>query len=214
MGSQAAADHAHDSAGLSDGAGFLGPPPSSARGQQMFDEDAAQLGYVMNLSRLWAHRPALHDALGDLMQAASDAAGLSLRQRGILVTACASTVGDSYCSLAWGQKLADEVGDPELAAGVLRGDDTRLEPSEQALARWARLVARDPNAVRAADVQAVRDAGFDDEEILAITTYLAVRIAFSTVNDALGVRPDRGLGETVPAPVREAVTYGRPVADS
>jgi hypothetical protein len=31
------------------------------------------------------------------------------------------------------------------------------------------------------------------------------------VNDALGARPDRQLGDSVPAPVREAVTYGRPV---
>ena len=98
-----------------------------------------------------------------------------------------------------------------MAGAVLRGDDDWLDPAEQALARWARQITRDPNATAVDDVQALRDAGFDDAQIFAITTFVALRIAFSTVNDALGALPDRALGETVPSPVRDAVTFGRPV---
>jgi hypothetical protein len=101
----------------------------------------------------------------------------------------------------------------DIASGVLRGDDDLLDPSERALARWARQVARDPNAVAAGDVEALRDAGFDDAQIFAITVFVALRVAFSTVNDALGARPDRALGEAVPAAVRDAVTFGRPVGE-
>jgi hypothetical protein len=36
-------------------------------------------------------------------------------------------------------------------------------------------------------------------------------MAFSTVNDALGARPDHELGESVTAEVRDVVTWGRPV---
>lgn len=57
----------------------------------------------------------------------------------------------------------------------------------------------------------MRDAGFDDAQIFAVTLFVALRIAFSTVNDALGTRPDRELGDTVPAPVRDAVTFGRAI---
>lgn len=57
----------------------------------------------------------------------------------------------------------------------------------------------------------MRDAGFDDGQIFAITLFVALRIAFSTVNDALGALPDRALGEAAPAPVRDAVTFGRPL---
>ena len=42
--------------------------------------------------------------------------------------------------------------------------------------------------------------------------FAALRIAFSTVNDALGTAPDRQLGVEVPAEVRDAVTFGRPIA--
>ena len=120
-------------------------------------------------------------------------------------------MGDAYCSLAWGKKLAGEAG-AELAGGVLTGRDEALDPSERALARWARQVARDPNGAGSADVQALRDAGFTDGQVFAVTLFVALRLAFSTVNDALGALPDRALAESVPDQVRAAVTFGRPVA--
>ena len=134
-----------------------------------------------------------------------------MRQRGILVTACASTLGDSYCALAWGKKLAGEAS-AELAGGVLRGDDEALDPQERALATWARAVTRDPNGTTTSDVEALRSAGFDDGQIFAITLFVALRLAFSTVNDALGAHPDAAVGSSAPDPVRAAVTFGRPVA--
>jgi hypothetical protein len=118
-------------------------------------------------------------------------------------------LGDSYCSLAWGKKLAGVAG-ADLAGDVLRGDDARLDSSERALAGWARKVCRHPSSTKAEDVQPLRAAGYDDTQIFAITTFIALRVAFAVVNDALGARPDHELIETAPAPVRDAVTYGRP----
>jgi SAM-dependent methyltransferase/alkylhydroperoxidase family enzyme len=201
----------HATGGRSD-AGFVdvvaNPPPAA---QQLYDDDLEQLGYVMNTSRLWAHQPALQASLADLLGQTVRAGSLTFRQRGILVTASASALGDSYCSLAWGKRLAGEAG-ADVAGAVLRGDDRGLDPAEQALARWARQVARDPNATTGSDVQTLRDAGFDDDQIVAITAFVALRLAFSTVNDALGAQPDRELAESVPGPVLEAVTYGRPAS--
>jgi uncharacterized peroxidase-related enzyme len=191
-------------------AGFLAVPETSAEVQRLYDTDVEEIGYVMNVSKLWAHQPATVEGLFALLGDTVRAGSLTFRQRGILVTACASTLGDSYCSLAWGKKLASAEGD-EVAGSVLRGGDESLDSSERALARWARQITRDPNATVARDVQALRDAGYDDAQIFAITVFVALRIAFSTVNDALGARPDRALGESAPAPVREAVTFGRPV---
>jgi alkylhydroperoxidase family enzyme len=110
--------------------------------------------------------------------------------------------------MAWGNKFATQAG-PEVPAGVLRGDDEGLDPQERALARWARQVAGDPNATTAADVQALRDAGFDDLQIFAITVFVAARLAFSTVNDALGATPDVELVASLPPAIREAVSFGR-----
>lgn len=190
--------------------GFLGVPEPTAEARRIFDKDVAELGYVMNVSRLWAYQPATATGLFDLLRQANSTAGLSLRQRFILVAACAPALGDSYCSLVWGCKLA-EASDAQTAGGVLRGTDDGLSAGEQVMAGWARKVARDPNATRAADVQALRDAGFSDPQIFTITVFVALRLAFSTVNDALGVRPDAALRSTAPAAVLDAVTFGRPI---
>jgi hypothetical protein len=177
--------------------GFLAAPAPTADSRRSFDEDVAELGYVMNVSRLWAYQPAALTGLFDLVRQVLSVAPLSVRQRSILVAACASAFGDSYCSLVWGGRLAEQ-SDAGTAARVLLGVGE---------------VARDPNGTGPGDVQQLRDAGFADSQIFAITVFVALRLAFSTINDALGLRPDAGLRSTAPGPVREAVTFGRPIDD-
>jgi uncharacterized peroxidase-related enzyme len=188
---------------------FLEEPPVSAQVQALFDEDLKEDDYVSNGSRLWAHQPDTMNRLFELMSQAFKPSGLSFRQRAILVTSAASSLGDSYCSLAWGGKLA-KASDVAVAAGVLNGSDAGLTPQERAIAAWARKVAKDPNATTPADVQALRDAGLDDGQIFAITAFVALRLAFSTINDSLGAAPDAELAQSLPREVRDVVTYGRP----
>ena len=190
---------------------FLEEPPVSAQVRALYDEDLADGDYVWNVSRLWAHQPGTVQQLFGLMSEALAPSGLSFRQRGILVTAAASALGDSYCSLAWGGKLGKAL-DAAVAARVLNGSDAGLTDQEKAMAGWARKVARDPNGTTPADVQALREAGLDDGQIFAITAFVALRLAFSTINDALGAQPDAQLARSLPPDVREAVSYGRPVA--
>jgi uncharacterized peroxidase-related enzyme len=192
---------------------FIEEPDRSADVQALYDEDLADDGYVWNVSRLWAHQPQTVAQLFDLMSQAFKPSGLRFRQRAILVAATASALGDSYCSLAWGAKLAG-ASDPALAAAVLSGTDAGLTDQEQALAAWARKVARDPNATTPADVQALRDAGLDDGQIFAVTAFVAFRLAFATINDALGAQPDTQLAESLPDEVRAAVSYGRPASQA
>jgi alkylhydroperoxidase family enzyme len=193
--------------------GFLSTPPTTEAAQRLFDEDVAEDGYVSNVSKLWAYQPELVEALFEVMRKAVKDQSLSFRQRGVLVAASVSTLGDSYCSVAWGEKLA-AVTDADLAAGVLRGDDSRLEPDERALAVWARKVVADPNGIVANDVSALREAAFTDAQIFAITAFVALRLAFSTVNDALGAQPDGAFRASAPAQVRDAITWGRAIEPS
>ncbi|MEU6797628.1 hypothetical protein ABZ907_38545 [Nonomuraea wenchangensis] len=101
---------------------FLPEPELGEAAQRLYDEDLADHGYVMNLSRLWAHQPEAQGKLFGLLGEVAAAGGLTLRQRAVLVTACASTIGYSSCSLAWGARLAAVAG-AGTAGGLLRGDD-------------------------------------------------------------------------------------------
>jgi uncharacterized peroxidase-related enzyme len=192
--------------------GFLAAQAPDAEAQGIFDDDVEELGYVMNVSKLWAYQPGTLKHLFDLMGETYAEDALTFRQRGILVTACASTLGDAYCSLAWGTKLASKL-DADAVAGILRGVDDHITPEERAMAQWARKVARDPNNTKPEDVQAMRDAGYSDAQIFGITAYVALRIAFSTVNDALGALPDSAFRSDEPEAVLGAVDDGRSIDD-
>lgn len=165
-----------------------------ARQARSIDDD----GYVSNLGRLWAWRPEVFDAFLKARTVLVERSGLSLRERAILVCSTATTVRDSYCALAWGTKLASET-DSATAAAVVQGREaTRLSARERALATWAAKVVRAPNAITSEDVDRLRAAGLTDQEIFDVTVFVAFRLAFSTVNDALGARPDWQLAAAVP----------------
>jgi uncharacterized peroxidase-related enzyme len=196
-----------------DRASFLDDPTLDEHVERMYAADRSGQGYVAHLTRVWANSPEAMGALSYVLKQATITAGLDPRKRALLVTACAATIGDSYCSLAYGSRLAREAGD-HAAAAVIGSQDASLSPDERTLVKWARRVSRDPSATTEQDVDSLRALGYDDRQIFAITVFVALRLAFSTVNDALGATPDAELAARVPAAVLSAVTYGRPPARS
>jgi alkylhydroperoxidase family enzyme len=180
----------------------------------MYDTDLSLQGYVANLTRVWAYSPESLAALSYVLKRAADTADLNPQERAVVVTASAATLGDSYCSLAFGSKVAATAG-VAAAVGVVSGNDDRaLTARERALADWARRVVDDPNAIGPAEVDTLRAAGLDDGQVFALTVFVALRLAFSTVNDALGASPDEELAARTPEAVLAAVGYGRPPGGS
>lgn len=188
---------------------FLDGPPITQQVDLMFTSDLQAQGYVANLTRLWAQCPEALAVLSHGLSLAVGVAGLEPRQRFLLATAVAAAAGDSYCSLAWGTKLATAAGE-QAAVDVLKGQHSTLTQPEQALADWARRVTRAPSSTTREDVDRLRAAGFDDEQVFALTLFVALRLAFSTVNDALGAAPDAELSARAPAAILAAVAFGRP----
>ena len=89
-------------------AGFVAEPDRlSEAARAAYDEDRAELGYVMNATRLWAHDADSLDDIFAVRGRLTERAGLSDRDRGLLIAATASTLGDSVCSFASGSRLAD-----------------------------------------------------------------------------------------------------------
>jgi uncharacterized peroxidase-related enzyme len=190
---------------------FLDDPPASPERTALYDHDLADRGWVMNLTRAWAWRPDVFDAFVAARSASVAASGLSDRDVAVLVTATASARGDSYCSLAWGAKLAALSSD-EAAAGVLGGSDPdELSEREHALAAWARHVVTDPSSTTQTEVDRLRAAGLDDADVLSATVFVAMRLAFSSVNSSLGAAPDVQLLADAPPAVSSVVSYGREV---
>ncbi len=188
---------------------FLEDPPVSVEARAAYDADCQEDGYVANHTRLWSWRPDLREAFMALRFSVMKSSVLEDRDWAVLVTSTASELNDSYCSFAWGARLAG-LSDGETAAQVVSGGSAPgLSERETALAAWARQVVRDPNGTSDQDVERLRAVGLDDREIFEATAFVAFRLAFSTVNDALGAAPDKQLVDETPEQVRAAVTYGR-----
>ena len=127
----------------------------------------------------------------------------------MIVCATAAQLGDSYCSLAWGKTLAAEAGPASAAAVLAARESHELTGRDRALAAWARKVVADPNGTTESDIASLRAVGLADVEIFEVTAFIAFRLAFSSINDALGATPDWELVSTVPNEVGAVVTYGR-----
>lgn len=191
---------------------FIAAPEDNEDTARLYRADAESPGFVMNLTRAWAWRPDVFEGFGALRAQLTTKSSLSKREQGVIVCATAAELGDSYCSLAWGKMLADAAGSGAAAAVIGNASCDQLSDRERALAAWCRQVVDDPSGTRARDVAALRDAGFSDQEVFEATVFVAFRLAFSTVNGALGIAPDWQLREAAPQEVREAVGYGRPAA--
>jgi len=191
-------------------AGFLEPPVPSRAAEELQAEDLAELGYVANLSRVWSYDALALDELLGLSRRVARAAELSIRHRLLLVLATSAARRSTYCIYAWGSKFAAEI-DARSASAVVRGDDdpVGLTAAEVALVHWARSVATMPSSTTAADVDELRETGWSDDQIFAITVFSALRMAFSTVNDALGADPDPDLAGTTPLALQEVLSFGR-----
>ena len=190
---------------------FLDEPPQTEDVRKLYDADVAGDGYVHNFTKLWSWRPDVWASFLGVRGSVTEQSSLTPTDVAVLVASTASELGDAYCSLAWGRKLA-ALTDDETAADVVRGGTGRLSNRETALSAWARRVVRDPNSTTAEDVAALRAVGLGEREIFEATAFVALRLAFSTVNDALGAAPDGELSELAPPAVRDAVSFGRPPA--
>jgi uncharacterized peroxidase-related enzyme len=178
--------------------------------EKLHASDLAEHGYVMECTRLWATRPQISAGFSHVRnQLLLGTTRLTKREAAIIVCTTASALSDSYCSLAWGGALAQLVGDEAAAAVLDARVDQTLTSREAAIAKWVRKVVADANSTTIEDVNALRDAGLSEQEIFDATALCAFRIAFSTVNGALGAQPDWQLVEAAPTKVRSAVTYGR-----
>jgi uncharacterized peroxidase-related enzyme len=188
---------------------FLSEPGTTEAAEYLEKERAAS-GYVMNLERAWAWRPDVAEGFAQVRRQLTSKSSLTPREIVLLACTAARALGDSYCSLAWGTRLAGMRGAATVAMVLQGTNPPSSTPREIALQRWAEQVVRDPNGASPKEVASLRAAGLSDREIFEATVHIAFRLAFAAVNDALGALPDRELVTAAPEEVRAAVTYGRP----
>lgn len=69
-------------------------------------------------------------------------------------------------------------------------DEIDLTPADQAMLAYARKLTLTPREVTAADVEALRAAGFDDAAILTIAQVVGFFNYYNRLSDGLGIDPE------------------------
>jgi len=156
--------------------------------QPLLEAVKKQIGSVPNLFRIVANSPAtLEGYLG--LNAALGKGKLDARTRNRIAMVVAEENGCDYCLAAHtylGKNVA-KMDDAELTAN--RAGES-ADPKAQAALRFAAKVVRARGHVEAADVEAVKSAGYDDGQVLEILAHVALNTLTNYVNSALATEVD------------------------
>jgi uncharacterized peroxidase-related enzyme len=149
-------------------------------------------GFVPNVFLALARRPAefrafvaYHDAVME-----SDS-GLSKAEREMIVVATSAERSCTYCVVAHGAILRIRAKDPLIADLVATNwRQAPLTPRQRAMLSYAVKLSVVPEEVGDEDVAALRDAGFDDDDIWDIAAVVALFALSNRMAHALALVPN------------------------
>ena len=155
-------------------------------------EVQAKTGFIPNVFLVLAHRPdefraffAYYDAL---MLRDS---GLSKAEREMIVVATSAANGCPYCVVAHGAVLRVYAKNPiladQLTANYRHADITARQ---RAMLDFAVKMARRPEEIEETDVQALRGAGFSDEDVWDIGAITALFAMSNRLAHLTNMRPN------------------------
>jgi uncharacterized peroxidase-related enzyme len=140
-----------------------------------------QFGSVPNLFRLVANSPAALEGYLGLSGALSKGA-LPAQTRERIAIAIAEVNGCAYCLSAHvylGKNLA-RLDDAEITANR---DGASTDPKADAAVRFAVKVARERGHVGEEDLRAVKDAGYDDAQLIEIVQHVGLNTWTNYINE-------------------------------
>lgn len=150
-------------------------------------------GFVPNVFITLARRPAefraffaYHDAL-----MLKETGSLSKADREMIVTATSARNGCLYCVVAHGALLRIYAKQPLLADQVaVNHRKADITPRQRAMLDFAIKVCLDSETIGEADYAALREHGFDDEDIWDITSITAFFGLSNRLANAFSMRPN------------------------
>jgi uncharacterized peroxidase-related enzyme len=160
--------------------------------KELYDKAVEKLGFVPNVLRVYALRPqhlelwtAFYD---DLMRGES---ALTKVQREMIAVVVSTVNRCHYCMVSHSAFLRKLTGDPVLVEQLrtnYRYAD--LDPRERAMLDFAVKLTEESSSCTDADVEALREAGWADEDIMDITEVAAMFNFTNRLASGLGWVPN------------------------
>ncbi|WP_207423064.1 carboxymuconolactone decarboxylase family protein [Desertivirga brevis] len=166
----------------------LDPQTTTGKSGELFDAIQSKLGMVPNMMRTMGNSPAVLNGYLSLSGALAEAS-LGAKVGELIALTVANANSCDYCNAAHsfiGEKLVhiDTKSITEAREG--KSADQKI----QAALTFSRVLVDKKGLVSNADVQAVKDAGYDDAAIAEIIAHVGLNILTNYFNNAAQVTVD------------------------
>ena len=160
--------------------------------KELWAKPLEKLGFVPNVLRVYAIRPRhlrlWNDFYDDLMRGES---GLTKAQREMIAVVVSTANRCHYCIVSHTAALRKLTGDPLLVEQLQTNHAyADVEPRERAMLDFALKLTERSSTCTEADVDALREAGWNDEEIMDIAQVAAMFNFTNRLASGLGWRPN------------------------
>jgi len=160
--------------------------------RSLYEKPLEKLGFVPNVLRYYALRPS--HLLGwnahyeQLMRGES---GLTKAQREMIAVVVSVTNRCNYCIVAHSAALRKLTGDPVFADQIAASYKyAELEPKERAMLDFAVKLTEESHRCGPDDVEALRTAGWSDEDVFDIAETAAMFNLTNRLASSLGWQPN------------------------
>jgi uncharacterized peroxidase-related enzyme len=160
--------------------------------RELWAKPLEKLGFVPNVLRVYAIRPRhlrlWNEFYEDLMRGES---GLTKAQREMIAVVVSTTNRCHYCIVSHSAALRKLTGDPILVEQLQTNHAyAQVEPKERAMLDFAVKLTEQSHRCTEADVEALREAGWADEDIMDIAEVAAMFNFTNRLASGLGWLPN------------------------
>ena len=173
---------------------LIDPEKAEGRVKEVFDRVKSYYHMVPGLQKALCYLPETTNALWDLSLATASEGSIREELKRVLFAVTAHEVECEYCTAAHmiallGQKWTQE----ECTEVILGKHSPRLSEKENAAVDFARAVAQRPAGITQEQVDALREIGWTDAEIVEIVAAVALMKYTTTVASALDVPLEKAM---------------------
>ena len=174
---------------------WLHVPPEDevpAEVKELWAKPLEKLGFVPNVLRVYALRPRhlqlWNQFYEELMRGES---GLTKAQREMIAVVVSATNRCHYCIVSHTAALRKLTGDPILVEQLQTNHAyARVEPKERTMLDFAVKLTEQSHRCTEQDVEALREAGWTDEDVMDIAEVTAMFNFTNRLASGLGWRPN------------------------
>ena len=160
--------------------------------QKVFKGMQERRGFIPNIMRALAHRPAeLRAFMAYYKALAAKESGLTPAEREMLLVAFSSYNGCTYCVVSHGANLRVVTKNPYLSDQIATNyKEADITPRQRAIIDFALKVTNDSRSIDEKDFETLHAHGLSDEDIWDIAGFTAFFNLSNRMMNFLKVRPD------------------------